>query len=68
MNYSINVSKNGKFVCEIPRITPNIEIDKQKLREFVTQLNKSFPPEQGYKLDVSEVRKFSKGVNIFTDE
>lgn len=61
MNYSINISLNGRFYFEINRLSDSATAN---INEFVGKLRDSYPVKDGFKVTVSEVISGRKNTNI----
>ena len=61
MNYSINISLNGRFYFEINRLSDSAT---ENINEFVGKLRDDYPLNGGYQITVSEVIRGSKPINI----
>lgn len=61
MNYSINISLNGRFYFEINRLSDKAT---SNINEFAGKLRDTYPVKDGFKVDVSEVKSSRKPTNI----
>ena len=64
MNYSINVSLNGRFYFEVNRLSDGITRNTDSLVEFVGKLRDNYPESDGYKVEVSQRIGSSKRLDI----
>lgn len=65
MHYSINVSKSGRFYCEINRLSDSNEAN---IEDFVTELKTLYPVSEGFKLDITSVATYRTKVTLKQDQ
>ena len=61
MNYSINVSLNGRFYFEVNRLSDKATAS---VTVFVGKLRDDYPASEGYLVEVSEKRQTSRRLDI----